>query len=178
MLPAPKGSTDFERGHEPIMNHDPILTRAAVGTSSVIRRRTATGKATPAASPEGILVEIRDLIADGDVRAARRLTAEAAERYPNDAEIANAHRILNTGRSYTRTGAGRNTREEFEWLQNPPERYRGKWVALVGRDVVGAAKTLKELLASIPANLEKTPLTVQVAPLAPQNNGFYFGPLG
>ncbi len=162
MLVAPKG-TDFERGHEPIMNHDPMLTKAAVGTSSVTRSRAA-GKAMRVASPEGLLVEIRDLIASGDVRAARRLTAEAAKRYPNDAELVNAHRILNTGRSYTRTGAGRNTREEFEWLQDPPERYRGKWVALVGRDVVGAAKTLKELLAAIPANLEKTPLTVQVAP--------------
>ena len=145
------------------MSHDPILTKAAVERMSATHSREA-GKTMTAASPEGLLDEIRDPIATGDVRAARRLAAEAAERYPDDADLVNAHRILNTGRSYTRTGTGRNTREEFEWLQDPPERYRGKWVALVGRDVVGAAETLKELLVAIPTHLEKTPLTVQVAP--------------
>ncbi len=145
------------------MSHDPILTKAAGETVSTTRRWT-TRETPAAASPEELLDEIRALIASNDVRTARRLAAEAAERHPDDAELLNAHRILNTGRSYSRAGAGRNTREEFEWLQDPPRRYRGKWVALVGRNVVGAAATLKELLASIPANLEETPLTVQVAP--------------
>ncbi len=144
------------------MSHDPILTKAAGETVSVTRSWKA-GKKPATASPEGLLDEIRDLIAGGDVRAARRLAAEAAERHPDNDELVNAHRILNTGGSYSRAGAGRNTRQEFEWLQDPPKRYRGKWVALVGRNVVGAAETLKELLASIPTNLEETPLTVQVA---------------
>ncbi len=145
------------------MSHDPILTKAAGGTSFATGRRTPRTR-RPADSPEGLLNDIRDLIADGDVRGARKLAAEAAERYPDDADLVNAHRILSPGGSYTRSGTGRNTREEFEWLQDPPERYRGKWVALVGRDVVGAAESLKELLAAIPTHLEKKPLTVQVAP--------------
>ncbi len=145
------------------MSHAPILTKGAVGAPSATSRLDSR-KTLAADPPEGLLEKIRDLIGNGDVRAARRLAAEATERYPEDDDLVNAHRILNTGRSYTRSGAGRNTREEFEWLQDPPKRYRGQWVALVGRNVVSAAETLKDLLASIPNNLEKTPLTVQVAP--------------
>ncbi len=110
-----------------------------------------------------MLTEIRKQIGAGQITAARRLAEEAARRHPRNPEILNIHSILNEGRSYTRPATGRNLREEYEWLRNPPEEHRGKWVALIGREVAGCAATLKELLAGLPADLEKTPLTVRIA---------------
>ncbi len=93
---------------------------------------------------------------------AKRLTAAAVARYPRHSEIQSTHRFLNESRSYKKPASGRSLRAELEWLQDPPQEYRGKWVALIGREVVGAAKTAKELLASLPSDLEPTPLAVQV----------------
>ena len=39
--------------------------------------------------------------------------------------------------------------EEFEWLRNPPESVRGKWVALLGNEMIDAAETLVELEGSL-----------------------------
>ncbi|MCP4660463.1 MAG: hypothetical protein GY856_34105 [bacterium] len=117
-----------------------------------------------AAPSETILAEIRSLISAGDVLAARELAAEAAGRFPEDAELRNAQRILCDGKSYVIPGKrGPSRREEFKWLRNPPACYRGKWVALVGREVVASAETLKEVLASLPSDLEHLPLAVQIA---------------
>lgn len=147
------------------MSHNPMLARSAtVSTSSGLSQKQQADKLEAPASAKGFLDEIRTLIARNDIRSAQRLALEATEKYPDDAKLVNAQRVLNTGKSYTTPGTGRNTRQEFEWLQNPPERYRGKWVALIGRRVVGAAETLKDLLESLPPHLEDTPLTAQVAP--------------
>ncbi len=66
------------------------------------------------------------------------------------------------GRAFRRPGTGRDVRPEYEWLRDPPEKYRGRWVALVGDVVVGAVATLQELQASLPADLGRTPLAVEI----------------
>lgn len=149
------------------MSQDRILARASESSAATgAQSRRPLTKATVAADepPEAVLDEIRGCLRIGDVKAARELAVAAAARHPEHAEIRAAVRVLAEGKSYPASGTGRNLREEYEWLRDPPERYRGKWVALVGTTVLGAADTLKELLASLPSDSGQTPLTVQVEP--------------
>ncbi|MCP4663880.1 MAG: hypothetical protein GY856_51505 [bacterium] len=131
------------------------------GTTTAWSRRSSSGRQPRSA--EAFLDEIREQISAGQILAARRLAEDAAASHPRHTELRNLHRILNQGGSYTLPGTGRSMRDEFEWLRDPPAEYRGQWVALIGREVVGSAATLKKLLASLSPDLEHTPLTVQVA---------------
>jgi len=40
---------------------------------------------------------------------------------------------------------------EFEWLRTQSSPYRGRWVALVGQELVASAPSLKELRAQLAA---------------------------
>ncbi|MCP4546635.1 MAG: hypothetical protein GY835_09250 [bacterium] len=101
--------------------------------------------------PEAVLDTIRRLIEDDQVATARRAVAEAARRFPEDPEIRKAKRVLNDGRSTSCAEVEPRTREEFEWLSNPPAWARGKWIGLVGRQVVVMADTMEELIAAVKA---------------------------
>jgi hypothetical protein len=115
--------------------------------------------------PESVLDEMRTLLRVGDVQAARELVAAAGVRWPEHIELQTAKRVLAKGSATPIPGKrGPDRDREFKWLKNPPERYRGQWVALLGSDVVGSAGSLQELLASIPSGLEHPPLTVKIAP--------------
>ena len=109
------------------------------------------------------LEEIRQHTRAGKIRTAQRLVRAAVTRYPEDPELQKAHGILVGSRAKTRPGTGRNLREEYAWLRNPPAEYRGCWVALIGAEVVAAADTLEQLRASLSAHMGPTPLAVQIA---------------
>ena len=99
------------------MGQHRILTKAADGgtaTSSPLRHKLRDSD-----SSDALLDNVRALISGDDVPAARHLAREAVERHPGDHDLANAHRILNEGRSYTKPGTGRNTHVELEWLRSP-----------------------------------------------------------
>jgi hypothetical protein len=110
-----------------------------------------------------MLDEIRRLLRDGQVHDARRLAAEAVKAHPDYRGLRQTHEVLNVGRSRRSPATGRSTREALEPLRDPPEEYRGKWVAVVGREIVGVADSLKELVARLPSDLGQTPLAVQIA---------------
>ncbi len=124
---------------------------------------TETSGSSGRKSREALLGEIRRLLRDGEIYDARRLAAEASSMHPDHPGLRRMHEVLNVGRSRRRPGTGRSTREELEQLRDPPNELRGKWVAVVGREIVGVADSLKELVARLPADLEKTPLAVQIA---------------
>ena len=126
---------------------------AAAGELSGTRQRSATA----------LLAGIRRLLDDGEIYDARRLAAAAAREHPDHPALLRLHEVLNIGRSQRGPATGRSIREDLEGLRDPPEEYRGKWVALIGKNVVGAAATLKELVAGLPSDLEQTPLAVQIA---------------
>ena len=99
----------------------------------------------PDAQPDEILDRIRVLLTDHSLLA-RRLAVEAAARFPEHAGIQQAKRILNDGKATVGSGGPEpSTAAEFAWLRHPPESARGKWVALVGREMIAAADTLAEL---------------------------------
>jgi hypothetical protein len=101
------------------------------------------------AQPDEILDRIRALLTDHSLLA-RRLAEEAAARFPEHAGIRQAKRILNDGKATVGSGGPEpGTADEFDWLRHPPESARGKWVALVGREMVAAADTLAELMGDL-----------------------------
>ncbi len=133
----------------------------AVGGIMTSHKTPATSGWSSSGPP---LEEIRELLRDGEVHEARRLATEAMTAHPDHPELRRVHELLNVGRSRKRPATGRSIREELEPLRDPPDEYRGKWVAMVGREIVGVADSLKELLAGLPSDLEQTPLAVQIAP--------------
>jgi len=116
------------------------------------------------ADPEAVLRRIRALVTD-HLFAARRLASEAAERFPQHSGIRNAHRILNGGKATVSSSGPEPARdEEIEWLRNPPESVRGRWVGLLGRKLVGTADTLAELIELLRMqNLETRALVHHIA---------------
>lgn len=121
------------------------------------------GTSSKDADPEAVLRRIRALVTD-HLFAARRLASEAAARFPEHSGIRNAHRILNEGKATVGSGGPEPARdEEIEWLRNPPEAVRGRWVGLLGRKLVGTADTLAELIDLLRAkNLETRALVHHV----------------
>lgn len=113
--------------------------------------------------PEVLVKGIRELITD-DLAGARRLAREAVTRYPGHAGLQAAQRVLNEGAAKAVPGVqGVSRKEEFRWLRNPPASARGKWVALVGASMVGAADTLEELAMTLRSSrLAKPPLVHRV----------------
>ncbi len=139
-------------------NHDPPRTMyaqsgdrsASAGLSGAAEpSREGDSAAPPDALPEEVLERIRTLVTDHSIEA-RRLAVEAAARFPEHAGIQSAKRILNDGEATVAPGGPEpSTTEEFNWLRQPPESARGKWVALVGSEMVASADTLAELTACL-----------------------------
>lgn len=145
---------------------NPMLARPASATGSLSRaavRDHRDSRSPPAADPDVILDRIRSLVTDHFLTA-QRLAIEAADRFPDHAGIQNAKRILNDGTaSVAAEGPQPSRSEEFEWLRHPPRAVRGKWVALVGNKLVGAAETLAELAESLKSkSFARTPLVHRV----------------
>lgn len=121
---------------------------------------------SPDADPDAIVDQILALLSEDRYPSARRLAAEAVARHPGHARVRNAWAIFDPhGKATVASEASeRNRAEEFEWLRQPPESARGKWVALVGSDMVAAADTLVQLVESLRRQeLSKTPLVHYIA---------------
>lgn len=114
-------------------------------------------------SADHFLEEIRQQTRAGRIRTAQRLVREAVARYPEDPELQKAHGVLVGRRAKSRPGTGRHLREEYAWLRNPPAEYRGRWVALIGAEVIAAADTLEQLRALLSSHVGPTPLAAQIA---------------
>jgi len=100
----------------------------------------------PHAQPDAVVDEIREHLLEGRFRSAQGLAKAAAARFPEHPEIRKLNRGLNEWTARTKPASGRDMSEEFAWLCHPPVSTRGKWVALIGSEMVGAADTLAELV--------------------------------
>ena len=131
-------------------------------TTTRSSRTAGRSTRTPAGRANALLLEIRRQLKAGEIRKAKQLASEAVRSHPAHAGLLSVDRMLNEGQSFTSPATGRDMRLEYEWLHDPPAKYRGQWVALVGGDVVGAGTTLEELQASLPRDLGQTPLAVRI----------------
>lgn len=114
---------------------------------------------------EGVLELLRQLIAKDQVTAARRLLDDAGRRFPDDAGIRLARRVLAEGTATSSPFVQPTATAEVEWLNEPPEEVRGKWVALIGSQLLGMADSADELMASLRSkNLQQLPVVQYIAP--------------
>ncbi len=117
------------------------------------------------AAPEDVFDLLRDLIADDRVGTARRLLAEAVRRFPDHARIKLAQRVLAEGKASPNPFAQPTASAEIEWLREPPEEARGKWVALIGSELVGMADSAADLMAFLRSkHLDQLPVVQYIAP--------------
>lgn len=114
----------------------------------------------PSADPDAVVEKILSLLSEERFQSARRLALEAAERFPDHRKLGIARKIFDNRQKAQRLPGNEPDRtEEFAWLNHPPELVRGKWVALVGSEMVEASADLEELVDSILSmNLPKAAL--------------------
>ncbi len=134
----------------------PMIARSAEAVTSSLPPRSLR--------PQEVLDRLRVLIEDGQIGAARRLTEEAAGRFPNYRAIRLARRILAPGTATSNPFVQATAAAESEWLDNPPDEARGKWVALIGSELVAMADSVEDLMESLKSrNPQKLPLVHRLA---------------
>ena len=148
-----------------------MLTQAATSVSVGSTSRTARldGRLLSAEDPEATVERVLALLGEDQYLPARDLAAEALTRFPDHDRVQWAWKIFEKrGRSRLGEAAPEpKTDDEYEWqrrwLRNPPEWARGKWVALMGCQVVASAESLAEVSAQLRAReFAKRPLAVRV----------------
>jgi len=119
----------------------------------------------PDADPDAVVDEILSLMSNERFQSARRLAAAALARFPTHARVRRASAVFdNRGKAHVSPiGPQPSADEEFEWMRNPPEWARGKWVALVGSEAVATADTLDGLMKALQSQkLPKKPLAIRI----------------
>lgn len=86
----------------------------------------------------------------GAFMAARRLSQEGADRYPEHAELQKLARLLAPPRVIGHSPARPDLRANHEWMKREANAYRGKWIALRNGELLGTADTFDELADQFP----------------------------
>jgi hypothetical protein len=107
-------------------------------------------------SPEIVERRIRSLVEEGRILEARDLLAGVGPDVPIDPYL---RTVLSPPKARKSDEQDVDRSPEFRWLQEHWAEYDGKWVALVGENLVAACSTLKELLACLDRlQFEREPL--------------------
>ena len=106
---------------------------------------------------------IRAMLDRDQVAAARALLSVALAESPNATELLRSAEILAVPTSARRSVQDSDRRREYSWLAAHARALRGKWIALVGSELVGSAASLTELLESLkPSGAQKLALIHRV----------------
>ncbi len=142
-------------------------TQTSERTDSTARRSETAHRLDQGSDSQAdeILDTVRELLAIGRLPTARMLVERALLRFPDHAELSRISRFLDLREAQSNPLVEPSTSDEIDWLTDPPESARGRWVALIGRQVVAmadSARELKETLRSL--DLAQRPLVHRVAP--------------
>jgi uncharacterized protein DUF5678 len=100
--------------------------------------------------------QIRSLLAEGRIMEAQNLFNTSGDLLPVDSKL---REILSPPRTRLVDMRDVDRSAEFHWLKTQADAYQGKWVALVGENLVASCDSLKDLLAEIRSQqFERTPL--------------------
>lgn len=115
--------------------------------------------------PQEIVEAVGELLSIGRLTLARRLVERALERSPDHAELNRLNRFLDLSEAKPNPTVEPSTEDEIAWLSDPPDSARGRWVALVGRQVVAMTDSIRELKVALRSlDLNQKPLIHRVAP--------------
>lgn len=114
--------------------------------------------------PERIFERLHQFIERGQTGDARRLAAEAARRFPEHPRLQLAKRTLEEGKATANPWSQETASAESAWLDDPPEEARGRWVALIGGELVGIGDSAEEVIATVTSKqLEQLPVVQYIA---------------
>ena len=136
-------------------------------SSGVRQRLTTTEELLERAgvTPDRVLDLLREVIEADRIGTARRLLADAPRRFPDDPKIRTARRVFAESEATPNLFVQPTAGAEIEWLRQPPDDARGKWVALIGSKLVGIADSAEELFASLRSErFEQFPVVQYIAP--------------
>ena len=107
-------------------------------------------------STEVVERRIRSLVEEGRILEARDLLAAVGPDAPIDPHL---RTVLSPPKARKSDEQDVDRSPEFRWLKEHWAEYDGKWVALVGENLVASCNTLKELLARLDClQFEREPL--------------------
>ncbi len=86
--------------------------------------------------------QIRSLLAEGQIWEAQQLLKSVGEDIPMDPKLRD---VLGPARVRKSAIKDFDRSAEFHWLKTNWEAYQGKWVALLGEDLLASTDTLQEL---------------------------------
>lgn len=115
-------------------------------------------------TPEAYVARIQDLIERDRVSGARRLIAEALERFPGHPVLVPWQKALSRARVVKVGGPlDRDRTPEYRWLETHGPDSRGEWVAVLGDRMVAHSRNVDELRAMLDATpTDFPPLVVKV----------------
>lgn len=130
---------------------------AANGRGAVLTHAGARGEELVHSSPQMEISTdrlpyaslIRGMLHQDQVAAARTLLSVAIGEQPGDSELRIVAGILARPTSVRKVLRDRDRAREYAWLTSHGAQHRGRWVALVGNELVASAESLKELLLSL-----------------------------
>lgn len=119
--------------------HDP---GARWSTWTIAAQRTKTN-----VLPVMVLERAKALLGEHNVQEATRVLESGASQFPDDLRIYNLLHVISPNGNVRKVNAVVKSRqEEVSWIKIHGRKYRGRWVALTGRNLIAASPTLKELL--------------------------------
>jgi hypothetical protein len=99
--------------------------------------------------------QIRRLVEEDRVGAARKLVEEALRQSPNDPALLGWKEILAPGRVFGRLPVSLGGTAEQRWFAAQAKQYSGQWVAVLGEELLAHAPTLQELSAKLKQHAPK-----------------------
>jgi hypothetical protein len=110
-------------------------------------------KLGPGRESSSLADRIRALLNAEEIPAARRLLHSSLLEFPEDPELLRIQKALAPPRIQRRRVVDFDRSQEVAWLADHRDdpRYQGKWIALLGAEVIAAAESYQELVSTLRA---------------------------
>jgi len=113
-------------------------------------------------TPAVDLNRIRALLSEGLLHDAHTVT-RALRRFPNNEALYALSKLTAPSKAIRSAVQFPRREEELRWIDEHREQYEGRWVALLGNELIASAGTMKQLLDAVAAkNIEGSPLIHKV----------------
>lgn len=113
----------------------------------------------PLTTADGFAEAVRCYLGRGEAGEARRTAARGATAFPSDPWLRKANRVLNPSRIVSKPATAPDRTREFAWLRKHSAEYRGRWVALLGEELLSSGTQLEDVLTELRSrNLDIKPL--------------------